>query len=168
MTFVAAERGLVLFLIGFAVHVCWWRIARPIDDFRGLVACFVVAPVCLGGALWLAFPDYGSARELAGSALATLFSGGIYIMLYPAAQAASPTMLLVLRIARAGKAGETRQALGAVLDDATLSRKSIDDLVHERFAAEVDGKLHIAARGAVLLKLLTTWRGLLGLEYGSG
>ena len=168
MTFAAIGWGFVLFLIGFAAHACWWRMARPLDDFRGLVICFLAGPVALAAGLWLLFPGQGSLRELAGCALVTLFNGAMYIMLYPAAQAASPTMLLVLRIAGAGTAGETREGLGAVLDGGTLSQKSIDNLVHERFADEVDGKLHIAPRGAFLLKFLTTWRGLLGLEYGSG
>lgn len=164
MTFAAIGWGLVLFAAGLAAHVAWWRLARPVDEFRALALSFLAGPA-LGS---LAVPGLAAWRETLGCAAAALLFGAMYIMLYPAAQAASPTMLLVLRIAAKGTAGETRAALGEALDADTLSRKSIDDMVHGRFADEVDGVLHIAPRGRFLLGFLTRWRRLLGLEYGSG
>jgi hypothetical protein len=168
MTFKAIALGFFLFQIGFVIHVLWWRLSRPLDDFRALVLCFLAGPA--GSAILLS-PLLGqlfSAREIFATVLVTIFFGSTYIMLYPAAQAASPSMLLVLQIAQAGPVGELRESLGMVLDSEVLCRKSVDNLVHERFADEVEGNLIIAPRGAFLLKFLTTWRGLLGLEYGSG
>lgn len=164
MTFAAIGWGFALFVAGLAAHVAWWRLSRPVDEFRALALSLLTGPALAS----LAAPGLMSWRERAGCATAALIFGGMYIMLYPAAQAASPTMLLVLRIAAKGPAGETREALREALDADTLSRKSIDDMVYGRFADEVDGVLHIAPRGQFLLRFLTRWRKLLGLEYGSG
>lgn len=169
MTFWAILLGLALFFIGFIVHVVWWRVARPNDDIRALILSFFVGPAVLAALQFILLPDYGSLRETVAAVMVTVAIGAFYIMWYPAAQAASPTMLLVLQVARAASdGGATRTALRAAFDDELLCRQSISNLVHEHFAEERNGKLLVAARGAFLLRMLNTWRGLLGLKYGSG
>ena len=169
MTFWAIFLGLILFFSGFTFHVIWWRIARPHDDIRALILSFLVGPAVLAGLQFFFMPGYGSLRETIAAVLVTVAIGAFYIMWYPAAQAASPTMLLVLQVAGAAKdGGATRTALRAAFDDELLCRQSISNLVHEHFAEEREGKLFVAARGAFLLRMLNTWRGLLGLKYGSG
>jgi hypothetical protein len=167
MTFNAILAGLLLFAVGFALHVAWWRLSRPHDDIRGLAICFALFPAGLA-ILGNFETSVLASREWLAAYLATLMVSATYIMYYPAAQAASPTMLLVLEIARAGKSGTTRQSIRNAFDSELLCRQGINNLVHEKFAAEVGGKLSIAPRGAVLLQMLNNWRKILGLKYGSG
>ena len=167
MTFNAILIGLLLFVLGFAIHVAWWRLSRPKDDIRALAACFILFPAILsiagnGGTSLL------TSREWMAAYLCALLVSATYIMYYPAAQAASPTMLLVLEIARSSKTGATRQSIRNAFDSELLCRQGIENLVHEKFAAEENGTLMIAPRGAVLLQFLNNWRRILGLQYGSG
>jgi hypothetical protein len=169
MTWTALFFGFALFCAGFLVQVVLWRVKRPRDDFRALAVCLFVLPaaggilVCLAGLL----PGVTLRETLAGLAV-TVALGAVYIMYYPAAQAASPTMLLVIKIGRAGRTGITRAKLLKAFDDGLLSRQGIENLVHERFAKERDGKLVAAPRGVFLLRMLDSWRGFLGLKQGRG
>jgi hypothetical protein len=169
MTFEALLCGCLVFAIGFAAHVCWWRLARPADDFRALGLCLLLLPVLLAAAFPLVWPQLLSLREAVAAGLAAIAIGAIYIMYYPAAQAASPTMLLVLQIGRSAPlGGVSRASLRETFDNEILCRQSVANLVHEHFAGERDGKLFLAARGLFLLRMLNTWRSYLGLKYGSG
>jgi hypothetical protein len=169
MTWTALFFGFALFFAGCLVHIVLWRVKRPRDDFRGLAVCLLVLPgaggilICLAGLL----PAVTLRETLAGMAV-TVALGASYIMYYPAAQAASPTMLVVIKIGRAGRTGITRAQLLKAFDDGLLCRQSIENLVHERFADERDGKLVVAPRGVFLLRMLGSWRGFLGLKQGEG
>lgn len=169
MTLDALTFGSMLFGMAFGIHVAWWRIARPADDFRALAVSFFVLPAILSAMALAAGIGVTTAREAVAAVLVTIAAGAIYIMYYPAAQAASPSMLLVLEIHRgARRGGTTRAELNAAFDNELLCRQSIANLVHEHFADEAKGKLTVAPRGEFLLRMLNTWRGLLGLRYGSG
>lgn len=169
MTFLAILLGSILFVAGFAVHVVWWRTARPADDFRALALSLFVLPAVLATAVLLLAPGVVTVRETIGAVLVTIAIGAIYIMYYPAAQAASPSMLLVLEISRsASSGGATRESLRTAFDNELLCRQSIDNLVHEHFASDSGGKLSVAPRGTFLLQMLNNWRKLLGLKFGSG
>lgn len=170
MTFLAIFAGLFLFTIGFVMHVIWWRVSRPQDDFRALAISFFVLPAIMTGvgACGSIPAAELELREWLSAYVLNLMVSATYIMYYPAAQAASPTMLLVLEIARASKVGATRERIRNAFDSELLCRQGIDNLVHERFADEENGKLAVAQRGAFLLRMLNTWRGILGLKYGSG
>ena len=169
MTLLAILFGVVLFFLGFAVHVAWWRMSRPADDIRALLLSFILGPLILAIIPPVLSPQYLSWRETLAAMMVAVAIGAFYIMWYPAAQAASPTMLLVLEVARAASGGgATRERLREAFNDELLCRQSIANLVHEQFAEERNGNLTVAPRGAFLLRMLNTWRGFLGLKYGSG
>lgn len=161
--------GLRLFCGAFILHVAWWRLKRPKDDVRGLVICLLLIPAITVGVLVLtgAIPAL-SVREAVATILVVIAVGSTYIMYYPAAQAASPSMLVILKIASRRKTGITRDELLQSFDDDQLCRTGIENLVNERFAEERDGKLTVGPRGAALLHVLTSWRGILGLKRGIG
>src|SRR5271163_3184521 len=144
MTFRAIVVGLILFLVGLFVQVALWRLRRPRDDFRALALCLFVVPLgielSLLAAGWKA--PLTLREELTALALNVALAA-IYIMYYPAAQAASPTMLVVVKIGRAGKKGISRVELMSAFDEHLMCRQGIDNLVHEHFADYQNGKLSI-------------------------
>ena len=169
MTFTAIALGSALFCAGFVGHVLWWRYWRPRDDIRALVTSLFVLPTALATGLYAGgiIPAL-TARETLGAALVILAIGATYIMYYPAAQAASPTMLMVLKIAQSGATGIKRADLLGAFDEELLCKRGIELLGHERFAEERNGKFQVAPRGAFLLRMLNLWRGALGLSRGQG
>lgn len=169
MTFTAIFLGGTLFFLGLAFHICWWRLRRPKDDIRALVASLLILPavLALGALASQALPSL-TGRETVGAILVVFAIGATYIMYYPAAQAASPTMLVVLKIARTGAEGIREADLLAAFDDDLLCREGIENLAHQRFAQDRNGRLEVAPRGALLLRMLDLWRRALGLNQGRG
>jgi hypothetical protein len=169
MTPTAILLGSGLFCGAFLLHVSWWRLKRPKDDVRALVVCLLLVPALAAILLLFAGTIPGlTIREALASILVTIAVSSTYIMYYPAAQAASPSMLVIMKIASARKTGITRRDLLQAFDEDRLCRVGIDNLVHQRFAQEREGRLVVAPRGAVLLRVLTSWRRILGLKHGIG
>jgi hypothetical protein len=157
--------------LGAAAHVVWWRVRRPRDDVRALGACLVALPLA-GVALWALFADTGPAgargRDALVVGLLSALLGGVYIISYPGAQAGSPSMLILLRVAGHGAEGVGRAELAASFDERTLCDETLASLVHERFARRSDGRLVPAPRGKSMFRTCQAWRALLGLRDGEG
>ncbi|MEX0325472.1 MAG: hypothetical protein AB3N33_05230 [Puniceicoccaceae bacterium] len=154
-------------LAGWLLHFAWWRLSRPVDDLRALVACLIVFPAAVLVVLFLL-----GTLTLQACFLSLILSTGLgsaYIFWYPAAQAASPTMLMTVIVARAGESGCSEEALQSVLTEETLSGNSLESLVGERFASEdTEGKLELAPRGQRTLKLIRLLRHSAGFEDPKG
>jgi hypothetical protein len=162
--------ALAAFAVGLAAHIVWWRAGRPRDDVLALFLCVVLLPLgaltgmgTLGGAA-----EAGShwAVELFISGLLAAALGCCYIILYPGAQAASPSMLLLLTANRIR--GGRREELLAALDSHALCEETLKSLVNEKFARLEAGRLVPLARGAGLVRVCQAWRSILGLRDGEG
>ncbi|HWG44316.1 MAG TPA: hypothetical protein VN688_16175 [Gemmataceae bacterium] len=161
-----------LFGIGLAIHVLWWRLRRPKDDISALALCLLLLPAAIqftgGSWLWYA----GSIRHLMVDSFLILgfivSLAAVYIISYPAAQAASPTMLVALRLAQRGEAGMSVKELVASLENADICGETVPRLLDERFACAVEGRLFLAKRGMQMVRVCLAWRYLLGLPEGEG
>jgi hypothetical protein len=148
-------------LVAFGLHVWWWRTARPRDDVRALSLCFLVLPLAVF--LCARWPE-----ALAAYCTAACW-GVAYILSYPGAQAASPSMLVVLAVARAGSAGLPSEQLWPAVGGEGLLADTLHRLTDERFAeVNAEGRLVPAPRGHGLLRVLSAWRAWLNLPDGDG
>ena len=151
------------FLAGFLFHIVWWRIRRPRDDARALFFCVVAAPALLTSAGALS-----SAELLPLVLIFHICTGFTYMGLYTAAQAASPTSLILLFLGQRGDAGALRALLHETFTTSQLSGDSLEASLNERFLVEDAGGLRLAARGTVLVSSSNLLRGFLGLPEGRG
>ena len=159
--------GFCSVLSGWLVHLAWWRIARPVDDLRALAVCMVLVPAALLAATF--FLGFTDPVGLLLSLLLAGCLGSAYIFWYPAAQAASPTMLMTVIAARAGDRGCTGEAFRKQLPEELLSGNSLDSLVGERFASEdMDGRIRLAPRGRRTLVLIRLLRHSAGFDDPKG
>ncbi len=166
MTSAALLWGIGAFLAGWLLHLAWWRVRRPADDLRALVLSVLVLPA-LAGAL-AAIPVQPTLPELLMGYGVLGALGLAYSAWYPAAQAASPTMLIVLQLGHAGQRGLTATEITAAFDDDQLCRNLIRNLVDERFAVERNGRLYPGPRGHRLLRALGGLRRCIGLKEARG
>ncbi len=147
------------FLAGFAVHVALWRFRRPSDDLRALAAVILVGPALLATAGGTFLLPESTGTETAFAALGALSLGLAYLCWYPAAQAASPTMVLTLLAGRAGDRGVTRREMEAALPEDRLVNEGLENLFHERFARiDPEGRLWLDKRGRRTLYLIRSFR----------
>jgi hypothetical protein len=168
MTYATIFTAFACVFAGFIVHVVWWRVRRPKDDVRALFLCLVGLPLSLAVARGLVlFGDVLAEDGVAVFVLAAIL-GGAYILTYPGAQAGSPSMLILLKLAEKSDGGMTRDELLASFSDADLCDETLASLVNEHFAAHVDGRLTAAPRGQFLVRTCEVWRRVLGLGDGQG
>lgn len=159
--------GTGLVLAGWFIHLLWWRVARPKDDLKALAVCLLLVPAVLSFAILL-FGWLDSTGWFLTVVLA-LGLGTAYIFWYPAAQAASPTMLITILAYQAGKDGITESMLKDRLSEKVLSGNSIDSLLHEKFARQDGGEgLVLAPRGRRTLTVIQLLRRSAGFHNPKG
>lgn len=167
MNLVILGMGLVFWCGAFILHVVIWRMARPVDDLRALVAIFFIIPLVASvGAV------YFGAQLLLDAVLSLLlawFIGAAYVFWYPAAQAASPTMLICVLVGKSGKNGYARDVLPEAISAELLTEDTFKNLFAERFASleEVDA-VRLAPRGRRTLKGIRAIRHLAGFQEPKG
>ncbi|MCU0666191.1 MAG: hypothetical protein MUF05_03740 [Candidatus Omnitrophica bacterium] len=156
--------GVFCFLISLLAHVIWWRIKRPKAQIQALVSLFLVFPLLGLTCLMQFFPlrDFWLSLALAYS-----FSFS-YVLFYPAAQAVSPTLKLILIISKFSYSGCSAQELKKYFNTKDLLQERFDDLVQEGFLRTCHGKINITLRGRVFLSFFVALRVILGLEQGKG
>jgi len=162
--------------IGLAVHILWWRIRRPADDVRALALVMGVLPLLLSVTSYWFFlagpallPGTLTGQIVPAAALAIMhgFIALVYMSCYTAAQAASPTVLIVL-LARHDPAGVTKEYIESHLTDDLVCGNLVQAAIHEKFVAEVDGALVLDSRGRGLRKMGRIARKLAGLSAPGG
>lgn len=151
--------GLQLFLLGLASHALLWRLAPSWRRIPVLLACFL-APGIL-----LAFRRQGA--PLAEAWLIHLALSCAYIQTYPAIQALSPTLRLVLFLQDSGKSGLSFEEMLARLEPRTLGADRIEDLLQGGLIRQGPaGELSPTPRAAWLLRPFVLLRRILGLAGG--
>lgn len=160
------------FFFGVAIHVIVWRIRRPKDDAAALFRLVVLLPLLGSGLGAFALLDVRGLQLLDAFLLGAIFhfgAGFTYMSLYTASQAASPTSLILMRLASAGAAGISEVELCEQFTSQQLSGDSVQSAVDERFlSAAADGTLVLAPRGRTMLSVCTLLRQFLGLGQGKG
>jgi hypothetical protein len=159
--------GFSAFLVGWVLHVIWWRVSRPSDDLRALTICLLL----ISSTISLGFyaMDLLDGIGLFLTLILCLSLGIAYIFWYPAAQAASPTMLITIIAAESGRKGFGKETMRQRLSEDLLSGNSLDSLLDEQFAEEDDaGHLQLASRGRRTLAMIRLLRHAAGFADPKG
>jgi hypothetical protein len=159
--------GILAVLCGWLLHFVWWNVSRPRDDLMALAFCMILLPALVVSGVFVA--GCSSPATWILSLMIAVSVGMAYVFWYPAAQAASPTMLITIMAREAGEAGLTESALNESLTEDVLSGNSLQSLVGERFAeVDADGKLQLASRGKRTLSVIRMLRHSAGFEDPRG
>lgn len=168
--------GLGAFTLSLLLHVAWWRLGRPRADVRYLFLVFFGVPVVLAAATLVGVPVSsvpflaGSSLSLVEAAAALLLAwalGAAYVQTYPAAQAQSPSLVVLLHLGGAPE-GLTQDELLARFGPSSLVGNRIDDLVTNAFVRETPEGLTLTLPGRILASFFATYRGILGLRPKGG
>jgi len=168
--------GVVTTLAGLVVHIVWWRIKRPADDVLALAVVMGILPLILtfvASCLLPASPGISSVSvldrvvQLGALSIMHLFIALVYMSCYTAAQAASPTVLMVL-MAKNSPHGITKEEIEKHLTDDLVCGNLVQAAIHERFVIETHGVLTMGHRGKLLRRMGRTARKLVGLAAPIG
>lgn len=159
--------GILFWMIAFVVHVVVWWIRRPSDDLKALALIMVGLPLLQTGPALVMFEV--PAMDLFFSIALSWSIGATYLFWYPAAQAASPTMLLCILIGAKGKQGEETGVIKSAISGDLLTRETFQNLFAERFASlEEPDSVTLASRGRRTLYVISALRALAGFKEPRG
>lgn len=170
--------GFLLFFISLCIHIVIWRWRRPLNDALALLFIFSALPgACIFLAIVLRMSGMPFCSVLRNVFMPVHLASGIflhlslsaaYIMSYPASQAVSPSLIIILIIARAMPRGCTQEEIQSHLDNRTLLDTRFQDLIDAKLAKETNGMLTLTARGIAITRFFTCYRRLLRLPIGDG
>lgn len=169
----ATSYGVLLFSIGFIIHLVLWRVRRPVNTTVTIVLVFVVTIFMV----WLALSIFSIfqglidflPQESADKILSLLLALAIavsYIMTYPALENDSPTLKLVYLIAQKGRTGATEEVLFKSFSNKNTVEPSITEMISEGLVRIEDESILLTERGHRLARVYRKWRIILGAEMG--
>ncbi|HNQ35367.1 MAG TPA: hypothetical protein PKN80_04800 [bacterium] len=159
--------GLGLFLAALLAHILIWRLRRPARRIR--VLCLLFPVFLAAGLAWL--PGRFGLPGLAPSdylevILLDLSLAAAYLVTYPALEVESPSMLLVLMVGRAGRAGLDPADPERDLDDRRLVEPRLKDLERSRLVVCRDGCYRLTPAGRRFVGIFVGYRNLFRPEGG--
>ncbi len=148
-----------MFATCLLAHVIWWRWKKPNRDALALLTLFLTP------AFFLAIT--GRIDLIAAALLHTALSVA-YILLYPASQADSPSLRILLRVERAKPLGLTGREIQNFFHDDELFDARIRDLVEAGLAEKKGTRLALTRKGHGFFLPFLLLRKVLGLTPGKG
>jgi len=159
--------GAGLFLLALATHVILWRLQRPEKQILTFALIFLL-PILV----YLLWQRFGSQTrswlDLFSVTLLYMSLTVAYIQTYPAVQALSPSLRILLLVGNAMPKGITEGEILGAFDPKQLLEDRIQDLLDARFVQESEGRLEITPRGSLLILPGALLRRILGLPVGKG
>ena len=161
---------LVTTILGIIIHVIWWRVKRPKDDILALTFSTIALPFFLTCIIWyqikplewsMKSATLEDLTQLIALAIIHFFAGFYYMGCYTAAQAASPTVLILL-MSNQTTHGTTKIAIEKKLTDELVCGNLVEAAIHERFIIYKYQRLDLGLGGQLLLAFGRTARKLVG------
>lgn len=166
--------GIIVFLLSFAAHVYIWKIFRPARQAVLLAALFFAVPALVFCALFF-WARQGAVERFAASAsnlvcalILDYVLAGAYLLSYPAAQASSPSLRIVIAAASSMPDGMTGDQIRALFSEEDLFWSHLARLEQEGLVINKDGRWTVSPRGRRTAGFFGRYRRLLGLPEGGG
>ena len=158
--------GAGTFLVCLAAHVILWRLRRPHRHALALLAVFF-----MGGASLLSLErvifHLGIENWIAVALLHFAMSCG-YIQLYPASQAQSPSVTILLAVKKSMPRGMSEAEIVSLINPGKIFHDRIEDLTASGLVTGQNGTLALTARGRAFIRPFMIYRALLGIPEGKG
>jgi hypothetical protein len=166
--------GLSLSVGAFLIHLIVWRVHLPRRQTKVLLSIF--AGVLIGVPLCF----FAAGQFLAG--LEPLMPSGVsdwlrivlfhvsvtlaYMITYSAIEADSPSLVMVMAIAKAGAEGMDAREFDATLNDDLLIKPRVEDLITDRMAYVEEGRYRLTGKGVLFANIFVHYRRLLKAPKG--
>lgn len=162
--------GFIMFLTCLSLHVVSWRIRIPKSDALALCFLFIALPaaffVFVFGSSWN--PLNVSGIDAVAVLVFHFALSLVYISSYPAAQAISPSLEMLLVIASSPDRRLTAEGVLERFNDQGLLHARVDDLKGSVLVSQRNGCLELTAAGKAVIVFFVLYRRLLGLPVGEG
>jgi len=155
--------GILLGALPCLVHLIVWVVAPPRNSASAasslLFGVWVVEWLALGALLpvgGLPLPEGLGAWTHAAAVSGSLVAA--YFMTYPIFEVDSPTLVMILAVARAGPQGLDEDSFRKLMGDDRLVVPRLRNLVNERMLVMHDERLQITEKGRRVLGVIRAYR----------
>lgn len=156
-----------VFLFSHSLHILIWRFGRPRND--AIVLAFVfLAPLFILPLLAGNIAQGLNAADFAAICLLQISLACAYIQIYPASQAQSPSLKIMMIVESGMPAGVTEEQIRKSFRQESLFDERLDDLLLSGLVEEVNGRLQLTARGRQFITPFLMIRKAVGLPFGEG
>jgi hypothetical protein len=156
--------GILLFSIAFFIHLFIWRIHLPKNHTRALLIIFF--GFFVGGlSLFSSFHKF-NLFEYVQFTLLFLSLTLAYITTYSGIEVESPSLRIVLEIARRRDGGLEKASLEQIFTNDILVGRRLEDLVQDKMITVEQDKYKLMPKGAFLVRLFVFYRKLLKAKKG--
>ncbi|MBI5638830.1 MAG: hypothetical protein HZA17_00235 [Nitrospirae bacterium] len=160
--------GFLSFLGCMLIHVVVWRIKIPRHDALLLFFIFLIFPSIFFLLLGVVKSVPVSGTDAAYGFLLHVALSVVYISSYPAAQAISPSLDIMLVIGSSQDRRMTEEDIISRYDDGVLVAARVDDLRHSSLVLQKGGTFELTSVGKTVAGFFVLYRKLLGLHPGGG
>lgn len=156
-----------LFFVCLVLHVVAWHVRRPKRHATALLAIFLIPCAVFVLASKGLCPDLPW-PDLFAIALLHVALSFAYIQIYPASQADSPSLKMIMLVDKAMPQGLTEAEIRAQFDPNDLFDARIHDLLGAGLVQRQGERLALTRSGESLIKPFLLLRKVLGLPAGKG
>jgi hypothetical protein len=148
--------GLALLLLAFVVHVVIWRVRPPKRSIRALLGIFATTPLVAVPIFMAIEPSAVIDASLSDALRVLLFyvpSSLVYVCLYSAIEAQSPSLAIVSYVAGCGSAGCSEADIANHIIDGEGVSARIDSMKAARMIVVGDGRCALTPGGRLWAEL---------------
>ena len=161
MTLNVCLAGLVLFSVCVLTHIFYWQHHTPRNQMLALLLIFIAIPILTAPLMSAA----GFPRMILLAVYVMHFClTGVYLVTYPAVQAYSPSLQIILLLSKAGSIGLTHEEIISSFESSKIVSNKFHDLVHTGFLAGKGDKYQLTFIARNVLMIYSAFRSILGLS----
>lgn len=160
--------GFILFFVCLIIHALIWRVKIPTNDALALFIIFLAIPSLTLLVAMIGMKDFTSRIALTEALLLHISLSLIYIASYPAAQAVSPSLNILLII---GASENKRMKAEDIFNHCSRSRivtDRVDDLIAYKLISRKGDRFEIKPLAGFIISIFAAYRKILGLPAGGG
>jgi hypothetical protein len=148
--------GLALLILAFVVHVVIWRVHPPKRSIRALLGIFAMTPLVAVPIFMAIEPSAVIGASLSTALRVLLFyvpCSLVYVCLYSAIEAQSPSLAIVSYVAGCGSAGCSETDIANHIIDGESVSARIDSMKAAKMIVVGDGRCALTPGGRLWAKL---------------
>lgn len=166
--------GLLLFCVAFILHAVLWKIHLPKRQTKTLLQVFF-GFLFFGILFLISIPSFApevdnlvpkGILEYLHICLIFVSLTLAYMITYSALEADSPTLVMVMTIAKAGSVGLDKEEFDKILNDDLLIKPRINDLVLDKMAYMERDRYKLTPKGMMMARLFIIYRRILNAGKG--
>jgi hypothetical protein len=166
--------GLFIFSLAFFIHLVIWKIRIPKAQTKLLLKIFLLALAMSLFLLWFVSSLDAEFAIYAPRGLSSYFHIGllvislalVYIATYSAIEADSPSLVMVMNIAKGGLKGLNKEELLESFTNEALISPRIRDLMNAKLIYSNSDKFKISKKGTLFISAFVLYRKLMNLPKG--